>query len=357
MDPWEFMDRAMGCLSGGACGDALGYPVEFMSRREVACRYGPDGVTGFAIGEGPVRISDDTQMTLLTAWGIIRGRTDSGEGIVPCVYAYYRMWAEAQGFAMEEYPRDAGMDPMFLFNPWMRERRAPGTTCISQLTRHSCYGTRGSPANDSKGCGGIMRTAPVPIAMAFRPVGDAMETAADIAATTHGHPLGWLSAAVCSAIIWHEMQGDGVRAAVASALEDGRALYGDVPHWGELEDLVGRAVGLSGTGISDAEGLKSLGEGWVAEETLAMAVFACLRHEHDLRSALVAAVNIDGDSDSVGAVAGNILGASIGRAGVMEAFDPLLLECDDLMSVTLFLLAPGEVVDAIRRGRRVGEGL
>lgn len=66
-------DKIYGCLLGGACGDALGAPVEFMSLPEIRARYGAGGITRFDKAYGGVGlVTDDTQMTLLTTEGLIR---------------------------------------------------------------------------------------------------------------------------------------------------------------------------------------------------------------------------------------------------------------------------------------------
>ena len=65
-------NRFRGCLFGGAVGDALGADVEFMSTGEIRARYGPDGVTDYTTADAIGRITDDTQMTLFTAEGLIR---------------------------------------------------------------------------------------------------------------------------------------------------------------------------------------------------------------------------------------------------------------------------------------------
>lgn len=66
--------RFLGCLLGGAVGDALGAPVEFMKRTEILRRFGPKGITQYAPAYGGLgTITDDTQMTLFTAEGLIRG--------------------------------------------------------------------------------------------------------------------------------------------------------------------------------------------------------------------------------------------------------------------------------------------
>jgi ADP-ribosylglycohydrolase len=63
-----------------------------------------------------------------------------------------------------------------------------------------------------------------------------------------------------------------------------------------------------------------IGEGWVGEEALAIAVYCALKYQDDLRGALIAAVNHDGDSDSTGAITGNILGAYLGANAIPQAW-------------------------------------
>ena len=87
----------------------------------------------------------------------------------------------------------------------------------------------------------------------------------------------------------------------------------------------------------DLENITALGGGWVAEETLAIAVYCSLRHVDDFSAALTAAVNHDGDSDSTGAVTGNIIGAWLGFDAIegrwktgLELYDVLMELADDL---------------------------
>lgn len=326
--PITLMERYSGCLIGGAAGDALGYPIEFMDRDSIRGRYGQDGIAELPEGAA-VQISDDTQMTVLTAVGIIdasKAPDAAPEAYVDSVYRLYRRWAELQGFELKEAGGVA--DSEVLGNRWMTERRAPGGTCIGQLTSSASPGTIDRPANDSKGCGAVMRTAPVPLLMRSVPISKVIRTSAGIAASTHGHPLGWMTAALVSTMIWHELRGDSVGEAVSWSLEEIRTAFPDSNAWPELNAVVQNAVMLADSVTPDAEAMARLGEGWVAEETAAMAVFACIRHENDFGAAIRAAVNITGDSDSVGAVAGNILGARLGIGAVDSAFDTRRLECD-----------------------------
>ena len=69
------IDRFRGSLIGGAAGDALGYEVEFWSEEKTFSRYGKPGITEYELHNGKALISDDTQMTLFTATGLLIGTT------------------------------------------------------------------------------------------------------------------------------------------------------------------------------------------------------------------------------------------------------------------------------------------
>ena len=58
----------------------------------------------------------------------------------------------------------------------------------------------------------------------------------------------------------------------------------------------------------------------MAEETLAIAVYCALRYSDDFEKGITAAVNHDGDSDSTGAVTGNILGAALGFEAIPQKY-------------------------------------
>lgn len=68
-------DKCRGSLIGGAVGDALGYEVEFMSLSAINRTFGDKGITRYAF-DGVAHFSDDTQMTLFTAEGLLNGIAD-----------------------------------------------------------------------------------------------------------------------------------------------------------------------------------------------------------------------------------------------------------------------------------------
>ena len=98
-----------------------------------------------------------------------------------------------------------------------------------------------------------------------------------------------------------------------------------------------KAVLLSHDDLNDLDAIHALGEGWVADEALAIAVYCALKYPNDFDNAIIASVNHKGDSDSTGAIAGNIVGASVGLEGIpkkyidnLELRDVIMEIADDL---------------------------
>ena len=110
--------------------------------------------------------------------------------------------------------------------------------------------------------------------------------------------------------------------------------HNDVERMAELAE---RAILLLDDGKTDLENIGHLGEGWVGEEALAISLYCALKHFDSFENAMIAAVNHGGDSDSTGAVTGNILGAAIGYEAIpqfykedLEMHDLILHMADDL---------------------------
>lgn len=193
-------------------------------------------------------------------------------------------------------------------------------------------GSMEKPINNSKGCGGVMRMAPVGL---FLPKRDAFKLACECAALTHGHPSGYLSAGAFAYIIACIIEGSELETAVNHALEE---LEKHENHE-ECEAAIQKAIESANESIGPAEAIKTLGEGWVGEEALAISIYCALKHKDDFKAAVCLAVNHDGDSDSTGAITGNILGAYWGVAKIpkewiekVELANVLVQVADDLLN-------------------------
>ena len=303
-----------GCLIGGAIGDALGYGVEFSSYNSIVKKYGKDGITKYDIAKGEkARISDDTQMTLFTANGILIGRTRGitrGIEADPYCYVYYAYmdWLTTQGY----HPEDDVKRSWLLNVPELHARRAPGNTCLTALQSKG-MGTIENPLNTSKGCGAVMRIAPFGLYYGNLESENPQmfwDQAANIGALTHGHHMSHLSCALASSIIGRIIYGNysDLKKLITDLITQMRKEIRDYKHKKNFCDLMDKAVALAENDKSDVENINSLGKGWIAEEALAIAIYCACKYQNEPIKGIIAAVNHDGDSDSTGAIAGNILG-------------------------------------------------
>lgn len=353
------LDKIRGSLIGGAVGDALGYPVEFInSYMGIKERYGENGITRLDTIQwwlpdedkcNKALISDDTQMTLFTACGLLNAKAQ-GKAPKYAICAAYLEWYYTQIGWKSSRHRDCWISDV----PALNNRRAPGNTCITALQNI----LRGKdPCNNSKGCGGIMRTAPValygavwrnkhecePLEGRISNIKDVEMLAADVAEITHQHPLGWLPSALEAHVIYRIMQNDNPKVDDFKAyLSEGYDMLlsfypNEATHIAELRALINKAIGLVDSPVSDVENIEAIGEGWVAEETLAIAIYCTVKYFNNFEKAMIASVNHKGDSDSTGTVTGNILGAVVGYDAIpkffktdLELHDVILHIADDL---------------------------
>lgn len=314
------LDTYRGCMIGGAVGDALGYAVEFLDLDSIVKKYGKNGITDYALTNTVAQISDDTQMTMFTANGLLLAAT-RGEACLDCISLCYKAWLRTQ---TEAFPLDGEGPSTWLTNiPALFAQRAPGNTCLTAI-RQGANGTMEHPINNSKGCGGIMRVAPIGLYFAEEPHShEAINLiGAQVAALTHGHELGYIPAAALVHVI--HLLAHYAPISVLDAVLDMQAVirqqFSDAEHLPELMDLLDKAIALAASDVEDCEAIKMLGEGWVAEETLAIAIYCALKYSDDFERCIVAAVNHSGDSDSTGAVAGQILGAALGYGAIPKKY-------------------------------------
>ena len=318
--------RFLGCLLGGAVGDALGAPIEFMRLTEIRERFGYQGVRDYLRAYGKVgAITDDTQMTLFTAEGLLRGwvrRQIKGITTYQEVVSHaYLRWLKTQGIepAREMIPDAEG----WLYSlQGLHHKRAPGLTCLSALSAMKDFG---EPAkNNSKGCGGVMRVAPVGLfAWHSHQSGETpmvtFDLAAKLAAITHGHPTGQLASGVFAVLVLGLASG----ASLEDALDVATACMKSRPRHKETLHALKQARALAQSGLPVTDAIAELGEGWVAEEALAIAVY-CALVATSFEQGVVLAINHSGDSDSTGAMTGNLLGALHGVEAIPERWLSLL---------------------------------
>ncbi len=330
VDKYTRIDKSRACLILGALGDALGAPVEFMKREEIIAKYGddPDGVKGIrtldvAYGKKGA-VTDDTQMTLFAADGLIGAYKRGAErGILADFWGYtamsYIKWLETQGMSNPNYTDLQWGNPKLFELVKAQGQRGPGNTCVSALKAMS---RPAKPAeNDSKGCGTVMRVAPVGIFFGNlyateQPTKEVLQKVYDEgvndAAITHGNTTAHHASGLLAVIVALCLNGKDLSQAVNTALE----YFGTE----DVTSLCQKAVQLASQSAS-VENLQSLGQGWVAEEALTIGLYCallCTNKTLTVKEALALAVNHDGDSDSTGAITGNLVGIALGTEVISQ---------------------------------------
>lgn len=282
--------RFAGAVLGAAVGDALGHPTEFLSRREILRRYGPQGVSGFELwwerdGRRFAPYTDDTQMAEIVLRALVRHgpHREGMERVMAGMAAGFANWAV--------HPQGG--------------HRAPGNACMRGAQRLAAgvpWAEAGGVADG--GCGSVMRAYPFGLMLADD-TDLAEHWAVGHSRMTHGAPIALAACAAMAVGIAAELRGVAP-AAVLSLMVEAAARH-DAGTASMAENAVADAL----RGAEPDEVLGRL-EGWAAHEAIAAAMFVVARHEDDLRGALLEGANAAGDSDSIATLAGALLGARLG---------------------------------------------
>jgi len=291
-------DRYRGCLLGLATGDALGAPVEFINRDEIALRY---GVVREMLGGGwldtkPGEYTDDTQMALAIARSIAElGRIDPAD-----IGARFVQW-------MESMPKDIGNTTL----------QSLGYLAAGVPWDEAGARTAARKGDSGAGNGSVMRTAPIGLACRNDPEA-LIRQSIDISRITHADPrCCWSCVALCQAIAALVSGSDDVLEAAVEGIEEQ-----EVVATVEQAATIRRADVRSG--------------GYVLH-TLGASFWALVNHD-SFEDVVVAAVNLGGDSDSSGAVAGALAGARYGVSAIPERWLAVLQSRDELTALADRLL-------------------
>lgn len=273
-------ERALGAVIGSAVGDALGAPFEFGPEGAFSARFPVMGHGGEMCGGGgwdPGEATDDTQMAVLVAESLV----ECGGLDLPDVFRRFRRWAAAE-------PKDIGLQTETVLSggdPW--DTAAALHFHVSQR---------------AAGNGSLMRAAPSAVHFAGRGREATMDAARRLAALTHGDRAAWEGTAVLHELIRVALTGGDPLDAVAATLEavhpDHRRRYATVlsPDW------------------HPDQATEFNGAVWPC---LGSAVWA-LRTTTSYETAVRAAIDLGGDTDTVAAVTGGLAGAVHGIAGIPE---------------------------------------
>jgi ADP-ribosylglycohydrolase len=281
-------DRNLGAVLGGAIGDAMGHPTEFVGSFEgIRDRYGPDGVTRFELywdrgGQRFAPYTDDTQMAEVVLRTLLGGHEDLDE-------AMRRM---ATGFVEWSESPQGG-------------HRAPGNACMSgcrQLARGVAWHQAGGET--AGGCGSVMRA--YPFGLVFSGDLDRAELwAVEHSKLTHRDPIA-LAASAAMAVGMARIVRDEPPDLVTSEMTAAACRYS-----ARTAAMMATAIEEARTGVKPTVTLQRL-QAWAAHEAIAAAVYIFTRHPDDPRAAILEGANTPGDSDSIATLAGAMVGARCG---------------------------------------------
>jgi ADP-ribosylglycohydrolase len=312
-------DRALGAFYGLALGDALGMPTQSMSRAEIARRYGPIRTLRDAVADQPIApgmpagsITDDTEQAMLLGQLLIRG----GGRVVPEVFAKALLDWEA------DVARRGSSDLL-----------GPSTKRALELLGNGTSPDEAGRTGTTNGA--AMRITPVAIAAApdLGPLVEAVATASKI---THNTNLGIAAASAVAAAVSAGIDGADLPTALdlaeRAADEGGRrghwcaggeiaARIRWVRRWvRELGDGVG---GVSGDGVGGVSGdalvdaiYAVVGTSVAAQESVVAAFALVEALGSSPIDVLTTAAGLGGDTDTIAAIAGAILGAQHGLSGL-----------------------------------------
>lgn len=295
--------RRLAGVLGGALGDGFGYVVEFDSLANIRKMYGSSGLREPYFHHGELVVSDDTQMSLFTLEGLTRAMLSGDpddQALIDQTRLAYLDWLATQ----DPHARDSNQASRLLKHAALHAQRAPGKTCVNALNQGG-GGTPERPINNSKGCGGVMRSGIVGLMSNMTPA-RAFRVGARIAALTHGHPSGYLPAGLMAATVRGLLEDLPLHTSLLQASGLARGWSGHE----ETLDLLHTALDLS---VRPFTGTlpEVLGQGWVGEQALAIAVYAASRSQ-SFREVMMIAANHSGDSDSTASLAGQLFGAQHG---------------------------------------------
>lgn len=276
------MSEAQAILFGLALGDALGNPTEFMSLPIIKKNYGEAGIQQPA---DPALYTDDTQMTLALTEGLLDAGLDA--------------------------PLDAQMTAIgHRFVDWMRHapHRAPGLTCLSgteNFERDPNWRTSG--IQHSKGCGSAMRVATIGYLYQYNPM-RLIEVASASSVITHNHPSTIASAIAAAVMVKLALDGVHPKEYLHQVME---ITTGISPEFDQCMYRVGQAHFAS-----EERCLRHIGEGWIGEEAVGLALWCVARYPDDYVAVVRRAANTNGDSDSIACIAGGISAARLGMEAI-----------------------------------------
>ncbi len=287
-EPLSRKPRAIGGLLAAVVGDALGLPYEGTPRRWLD-RNPAEGMTGGGPHGRPAGCwSDDGSLLLCLTDSLCRG-FEPGD-----VAARFLRWWHCGLWTPAGHAFGYG---------------ATTAAAMQRLAGGASHAESGEDSEWSNGNGSLMRT--LPLAIYFSRERERMLRAAhQVSAITHAHPRAQMCCGLYCLVARRLLRGEEPAEAVEGAVAFGRDYYARPPFAAELRHLE-TVLSLEVLGLSRFQ----VPSGGYVVETLEAALWSLARAK-SLKHALLIAVNLGGDTDTVGCVTGGLAGLRYGRDAI-----------------------------------------
>ena len=334
-------ERFTGCMVGAALGDALGYQVKTMNLSQIKKEYGKKGIVKFKPekNQSTVKVSDETQLMLFTAhgilWGDEAGAKNEAANYTSYVFYAYQQWLYTQlgGVSSDDLQwvlddNQTGYPCELLDIPELSKKRSPTKQLLQTLSgiTEMNYGKLRRPINNSKLFDCVPRVIPAGLYFYSDPE-RAFRMGCEFAAITHGAPTGYLAAGCLAAIISYICAGNTIERSVLNTMK----LLKDYEDFEDCFAALDKAISLLDETTSPMTDVAELGNGSSAESALAIGVYCACVH-YDFKSAVQLAANQDGNSDTCAAIAGALKGAYMGYSALPSGWVKKLQFADELKS-------------------------
>lgn len=316
-------DRVLGCLLGGAVGDALGTCLDLRNSKDIFTRHGPAGLRDYVEVHGTVGgISYNTQSMLFASEALLRSRVMSHgyrTFYPPTIMRNaFRRWLMTQRIPGPPPDHLDTARGWLLDVPELWAQRYPDRVSLVALKK-TALGTPEEAITDSSGAGGMVRCAPA----AMFHQDDPFRLGCELMAITHGHPHSIVAGGYMASIIAQMVHGTTIQTGVNVAISRGMYLLGQNMCKDTVLYAVERAGQVRYAGINPTWfDLEEIGDGRRAHEALALALYCALSHPEPTRDAferaITLAINHSGCSSIVGALTGQLLGTMHGMAIIPE---------------------------------------
>lgn len=277
----DLKEKLRGYLFGTACADSLGCPVEHLTLEQIREKYGEKGILELPLDSS---WTDDTQLMLVLARSLLLGAELEIPELMNRIAEELVLWLDEPDLGAGATSRGAALN-------------------LKEGVHWSKSAIR------SKTCGSLMRVGILGFIYQNDPE-KLIKAALLSGRITHSHPVS--DAASIAGAYAVKLALDGIEP--EEMFEPLLRVTEGISQ--EFTDALEKSYETAHSEMEDEDALKKLGQGWYADETFALAYFCILRYPDDYKKAVQTAVNITGDSDSVGSVAGGILGAKLGIEAV-----------------------------------------